>query len=111
MGVPRRDRTGDEYGAFTVLGPDPDNHRLWHGRWGRWGREGGEMQISFCEFTGDHDHDWDEVGHKKLCEFAGFRRCLLHEQPLTFHQGWKVCCAQCTAPVQTKEVLDSRQTV
>lgn len=39
MGSPRRDRTGDEYGAFTVLCVDPDNHRLWRGRWGCCGRE------------------------------------------------------------------------
>jgi hypothetical protein len=39
MGNKRRDRTGDEYGSFTVLGEDPDNWRLWLGRWGCCGRE------------------------------------------------------------------------
>jgi len=38
MGTTRRDRTGDEYGIFTVTGPDPDDPNLWGGIWGCCGR-------------------------------------------------------------------------
>ncbi len=58
--------------------------------------------MRFCEFTGDDKHHWDEPGHKKLCEHAGFEHCTLHKKPLGEHEGWRVCCAECTQPVQTK---------
>lgn len=38
MGTKRRDRTGDEYGSFRVVGPDPDAPHLWGGIWGCCGR-------------------------------------------------------------------------
>jgi hypothetical protein len=38
MGTHRRNRTGDEYGVFTVTGPDPDDPNLWGGIWGCCGR-------------------------------------------------------------------------
>ena len=59
--------------------------------------------IRFCEFVGDDEHDWDEVGYKKRCEYAGFEHCTLHRQPLGEHEGWRVCCDACVTPVQIKE--------
>jgi hypothetical protein len=38
MGTKRRDRTGDEYGIFTVTGPDQVSPHLWGGIWGCCGR-------------------------------------------------------------------------
>lgn len=58
----------------------------------------------FCEFTGDDEHTFDEPGFKKLCEHAGFRRCVLHNRPLREWRGWRVCCQECTTPIQIKEV-------
>jgi hypothetical protein len=60
--------------------------------------------IRFCEFTGDGTHFHDEVGCKKLCEWAGFQYCTLHNKPLTLTpDGWQVCCKECTTPIQVKE--------
>ena len=61
--------------------------------------EGGSI-VRYCEFTGDANHAWDEVGYKRTCEYAGFVKCLRHAQPLIIHRGWRVCCVQCTTPIQ-----------
>lgn len=60
--------------------------------------------LRFCEFTGDGVHDWDEVGYKARCQFMGFEHCTLHKKPLGEYEGWRVCCAECTIPIQCKEV-------
>lgn len=65
--------------------------------------------IRLCEFSGDEHHDHDEAGYKKLCSYAGFHHCTLHNEPLTFTEdGWRVCVAQCTKPIQVKDVNMSR---
>ena len=57
--------------------------------------------IRFCEFTGDGEHGFDAVGYKKLCPHVGIMdNCLLHKQPLGEFEGWRVCCTECTTPVQ-----------
>lgn len=57
----------------------------------------------FCEFTGDDKHDFDEVGYKNKCLHIGIMdNCLLHRKPLGEYKGWRVCCAECTIPVQVK---------
>lgn len=66
--------------------------------------EGAVMLSRFCEFTGDEKHVWDEPGHKKLCQHAGFERCQLHGKPLGELFGRRVCCEECTAPIQVKEL-------
>ncbi len=58
--------------------------------------------IRFCEFTGDNKHDWDEADYKKLCQYAGFEHCTLHKKWLGEFEGWRVCCDECTIPVQVK---------
>lgn len=61
-------------------------------------------EVRFCEFTGDATHRWDEVGWKKKCKHLGITdTCLLHQQPIGELDGWRVCCAACTKPIQTKE--------
>ena len=58
----------------------------------------------FCEFTGDGEHYWDEVGFKKLCEHRGFTHCQLHKEPVgESEDGWRTCCSSCTTPVQIKD--------
>lgn len=64
----------------------------------------GDTTIRLCEFSGDEHHYHDEVGYKKLCDYAGFQHCTLYKEPLTFTKdGWRVCVAQCTKPIQVKE--------
>lgn len=62
------------------------------------------QQIRFCEFTGDDKYQWDEIGHKALCQHAGFRYCQTYQKPLGTYEGWRVCCSECTIPVQVKDV-------
>ena len=69
------------------------------------------MIVRFCEFTGDDKHDFDEFGYKRRCEHIGFIPktgqdiCCLYKQPIgTSAEGWTTCCAQCTQPVQVKEL-------
>ena len=58
--------------------------------------------IRFCEFTGDEHSPWDG-DKKKLCQYAGFERCLLHNTKLLSYCGWRVCCDECKTPVQIKQ--------
>jgi len=60
--------------------------------------------IRFCEFTGDDKgHSWDEVGYKQRCQYAGFSHCQLHKKPMDENEeGWRVCCKECTTPIQVK---------
>lgn len=59
--------------------------------------------LRLCEFSGDDEHDHDEAGYKKRCKHVGFSHCTLHKLPLTFTEdGWRVCVAPCTTPVQVK---------
>ena len=59
--------------------------------------------IKFCEFTGDGKHYWNEVGYKNKCQYIGIMdNCLLHKKPLGEFEGWRVCCDECTTPVQVK---------
>lgn len=61
--------------------------------------------IKFCEFTGDNEHGWDEVGFKQKCPHIGIMdKCLLHHKPLGEFEGWRVCCEPCTQHVQVKEI-------
>ena len=61
--------------------------------------------IRFCEFTGDGNHVWDEVDFKRKCRNIGImHKCLLHKKPLGEFEGWRVCCEECTTPVQVKAV-------
>ena len=64
------------------------------------------MVIRFCEFTGDGEHQWDEVGFKKSCGYLGFNRCTRYNVPLIMYDGWRVCCAECNIPVQIKEIKE-----
>jgi hypothetical protein len=65
-------------------------------------------RVRFCEFTGDRDHDFDEVGYKKVCEHIGFvpakadqSLCLKHNKSIQVSsEGWRVCCQECVTPVQ-----------
>lgn len=66
--------------------------------------------IHLCEFSGDTKHSWDEVGFKKACKHIGFvptkadvSICILHQTNLGEHEGWRVCCSECTAPIQVKQ--------
>jgi len=66
--------------------------------------------MRFCEFTGDEAHDFDEVGFKKACEHIGVvgrtgeNVCLKHNKPIeTCSAGWRLCCDECTEPVQVKQ--------
>lgn len=64
-----------------------------------------KIEVKFCEFTGDTDHFWDEVGFKKICEYAGFAHCVLHGLPLgESKDGWRTCCSECNNPVQIKTI-------
>jgi hypothetical protein len=55
----------------------------------------------FCEFTGDVQHKWDEVGYKKKCEYISINdSCLLYKKPLGEFDGWRICCKECTKPIQ-----------
>jgi len=67
--------------------------------------------VKFCEFIGDSMHDFDEVGFKKYCEHIGFAPregqlvCTKHSQPIQKNvEGWRLCCAECVAPVHVKMV-------
>lgn len=62
-----------------------------------------KTNIRFCEFTGDNEYDWDEVGYKKLCPHAGFRYCKKYNKPITIsEEGWRECCDECEKPIQIK---------
>lgn len=65
--------------------------------------------IRLCEFSGDEHHDHDEAGYKKLCSYAGFQYCTKYLEPLTVTEdGWRVCVAQCTKPIQIKVVKNDQ---
>ena len=66
--------------------------------------------MRYCEFTGDGEHDFDEVGHKGACGYLGFipasgqDMCMKHEKPIKRSlQGWRMCCDECDSPMQVKE--------
>ena len=58
----------------------------------------------FCEFTGDATSPWDGP-KKERCPHMGFEHCVLHQKLLhESEDGWRLCCAQCTQPIQVKEL-------
>lgn len=58
-------------------------------------------KLRYCEFPGDSEHDWDEVGYKGRCVHAGFEHCTLHKEDLGSYQGWRVCSKSCKTPFYT----------
>ena len=66
--------------------------------------------MRFCEFTGDGEHDFDEVGFKKKCPHIGFTPrtgeslCLRHNKPIQESAGgWLLCCDECESPIHDIE--------
>jgi len=59
--------------------------------------------IKFCEFIGNKNKDFDEVPKsERLCKYAGFSHCTLHNQLLGDYEGWRVCCSDCLTPKYVK---------
>ena len=71
-------------------------------------------EVRYCEFTGDNEREWNEIGlTKRNCEHLGFAHCLLHNKAIhEDNEGWRVCCKECTTPRQVKtiEIMEGRKT-
>ncbi len=62
------------------------------------------MLRRFCEITSYSIlAEPGRLGSGRRCDHMGLRRCQLHDEPLTEHEGWRVCCASCTTPTQIVE--------
>ncbi len=57
----------------------------------------------YCEFPGNEHAAWDEVGFKRLCQHAGFRKCTLHNEDLGQVEGFRTCCPSCVTPSYTDD--------
>ena len=61
--------------------------------------------VKMCEFPGNDRISFDEIPKsKRLCEYAGFHHCTLHNEPLKKTlDGWRLCSVSCTSPKYKKD--------